>query len=51
MTIRYAARSLDADTTSAPPTADSKTWSKTLVTFYETDPGLIASVLPKPLEM
>jgi len=50
MPIRYAARSLDADAPAA-PTADSKTWSKTLVTFYETDPDLIASVLPKPLEM
>ena len=36
MAIRYAARSLDADAPSAPQTADSKTWSKTLVTFYET---------------
>lgn len=51
MTIRYAARSLDADTSASPQTADSKTWSKTLVTFYETDPELVASVLPKPLEM
>jgi acetoacetate decarboxylase len=51
MAIRYAARSLDADAPSAPQTADSKTWSKTLVTFYETDPELIASVLPRPLEM
>src|SRR5688500_18132228 len=51
MAIRYAARSLDADAPSAPQTADSKTWSKTLVTFYETDPDLIRSVLPKPLEM
>jgi acetoacetate decarboxylase len=50
VTIRYAARSLDADTPAA-PSADSKTWSRTLVTFYETDPDLIASVLPRPLEM
>lgn len=51
MSIRYAGRSLDADAPAAAPAEAPKMWSKTLVTFYETDPELIRSVLPKPLEM
>jgi acetoacetate decarboxylase len=52
MTIRYAGRSLDASGPSAAaPAEQPKLWSQTLVTFYETDPELIRSVLPKPLEM
>ena len=51
MSIRYAGRSLDADAPASAQAEAPKMWSKTLVTFYETDPGLIASVLPKPLEM
>ena len=50
MSIRYAARSLDLDAPGGPAEAP-RIWSKTLVTFYETDPDLIASVLPKPLTM
>ncbi len=47
MSIRYAARSLDAPgSDKAPPLV----WSNTLVTHYETDPDLLASVLPQPLE-
>jgi acetoacetate decarboxylase len=51
MTIRYAGRSLDADGPGAAPAEAPKMWSKTLVTFYETDVELIRSVLPRPLEM
>jgi acetoacetate decarboxylase len=50
MTIRYAARSLDRDDAAAPKAAP-EVWSQSLVTFYETDPELIRSVLPPPLEM
>jgi len=50
MPIRYAARSLDqAEPASTGPAP--LIWSNTLVTHYRTDPDLIASVLPKPLEM
>lgn len=51
MTIRYAARSLDADAPAEPGGEAPKMWARTLVTFYETNPGLIETVLPKPLEM
>lgn len=49
MGIRYAARPLVADDGDAPVSAP-EMWSNTLVTFYETDPGLVESVLPRPLE-
>jgi len=49
--IRYAARPLLHEDADGGPAAPPTMWSKTLVTFYETDPGLIASVLPKPLEV
>jgi acetoacetate decarboxylase len=48
-TIRYGARALDQEAPSAPGEAP-KMWAKTLVTFYETDPEIIAAVLPQPLE-
>jgi acetoacetate decarboxylase len=47
--IRYAALSPEHE----PPAADGdgpKMWSRNLVAFYETDPDIVASVLPRPLE-
>lgn len=46
--IRYAARSLEP-APETPATDTPKMWSKTLVAFYETDPEIIAAVLPPPL--
>jgi acetoacetate decarboxylase len=47
--IRYAAVHDDPPPPSADPDGP-KLWSRNLVAFYETDPDIIASVLPKPLE-
>lgn len=46
MTTRYAAMPDEPE----PAGDDVKIWSRNLLAFYETDPELIASVLPKPLE-
>jgi acetoacetate decarboxylase len=47
MTIRYGARDLAAQT---PASSEAPAmWSRTFVTWYETDPEVIAAVLPPPL--
>lgn len=47
--IRYAARPISEEAPA--PHADApRMWARTLVTFYETDPEIIAAVLPRPLE-
>src|SRR5688572_19333517 len=48
--VRYGARSLVPDSPDAPAPAQPEMWAKTLVTWYETDPEVIAAVLPPPLE-
>jgi acetoacetate decarboxylase len=50
MAIRYAARPIDQEETDA-TAAKPDIWSTSLVTLYRTDPELIRSVLPRPLEM
>jgi acetoacetate decarboxylase len=47
--IRYAAAPDEPADPAAGPDGP-KMWSRNLVVFYETDPELIASVLPRPLE-
>jgi acetoacetate decarboxylase len=49
MTIRYGARSLDQLRNCEVEATSVKTWATTLVAVYETDPDIIAAVLPPPL--
>jgi acetoacetate decarboxylase len=46
--VRYAAMPDEPEADAG--AADQKIWSRNLLAFYETDPDIIASVLPKPLE-
>jgi acetoacetate decarboxylase len=49
-TVRYGARELLPAAPSSGTDANApKMWARTLVTFYETDPEIIAAVLPPPL--
>jgi acetoacetate decarboxylase len=51
-TIRYGARAIEPQTADGTAAGEApKMWAKTLVTFYETDPGIVAAVLPQPLEV
>src|SRR3954463_5319227 len=47
--IRYGARSLDQLRNREVEATSVKTWATTLVAIYETDPDVIAAVLPPPL--
>lgn len=47
--IRYAARSLDQLRNREVEATTVKTWATTLVAIYETDPEVVAAVLPPPL--
>lgn len=47
--IRYGARSLDELRNREVEATSVKTWATTLVAIYETDPDVIAAVLPPPL--
>ncbi len=47
--VRYAAVTNEPEVVSTDPDGP-KMWSQNLVVFYETDPDIIASVLPRPLE-
>jgi acetoacetate decarboxylase len=47
--IRYGARSLDQLRNREVEATSVKTWATTLVAVYETDPEVIAAVLPPPL--
>jgi acetoacetate decarboxylase len=47
--IRYGARSLDALRNRELEATSVKTWATTLVAVYETDPEVVAAVLPPPL--
>jgi len=48
--IRYAGRSLDGVRNREVEATRSAIWSKALTVVFETDPELVASVLPRPLE-
>src|SRR5919198_66845 len=48
--IRYAARSLDEMRNREVEATSVKTWATTLVAIYETDPEIVAAVLPPPLK-
>src|SRR5436190_16383579 len=48
--VRYGARTLVPDSPDAPAPPQPEMWAKTLVTWYETDPEIVAAVLPPPLE-
>jgi acetoacetate decarboxylase len=47
--IRYAARNLDELRNREVEATSVKTWATTLVALYETDPEVVAAVLPPPL--
>jgi acetoacetate decarboxylase len=47
-TIRYAAQPDEPEPVTDPD--GPRMWSRNLLAYYETDPGLIAAVLPRPLE-
>ena len=47
--IRYAARNLDELRNREVEATSVKTWATTLVAIYETDPEVVAAVLPPPL--
>jgi acetoacetate decarboxylase len=47
--IRYAARAADERRNRELEATSTPTWATSLEAFYRTDPGLVASVLPKPL--
>lgn len=48
-TVRYAARSLDQLRNREVEATSVDTWATTLVAVYETDPDVVAAVLPPPL--
>ena len=48
--IRYAARADDLSQQEPAKTETAQAWSQSVAAVYETDPELIAAVLPKPLE-
>jgi acetoacetate decarboxylase len=47
---RYAAAPDDPETATAADPDGPKMWSRNLVVYYETDPAIVAAVLPRPLE-
>src|SRR3954449_4690698 len=47
--IRYGARSLDQMRNREVEATSVKTWATTVVAVYETDPEVVAAVLPPPL--
>lgn len=49
-TIRYAARVDDLTEQEPARTETAQAWSQSVAAVYETDPDLIAAILPKPLE-
>ena len=50
MTVRYAARTPEQLRSREVEKTSVGAWSTVLVALFETDPDVLASVLPKPLE-
>lgn len=50
MTIRYGARDVESRRNREIEATKSQIWSSVLTAYWETDPGLVAEVLPQPLE-
>ena len=48
--VRYGARSPEADRNHEVEASSSRIWSRAVTVVFETDPGVIAAVLPRPLE-
>ena len=50
MTIRYGARDVESRRNREIEATSAQIWSSVVTAYWETDPGLVAEVLPQPLE-